>query len=236
MNPLEHMLSPIVFHPDQIVSKILLRMNLPSWTDPHYKISLLTKRDCSAQVDFVRPVIIESWLRSYDYGLNIFDYNYYLFWSKAFCRTAAKKGVFFAGGRSLYPPVGIYSGQYGSIIYLSDEQGVMLRVVVGNSKLVSEQNKRFKIVEGSVWSEKPVGTTGHTLSLVLGIPIQICGPEHYCEKHDQIACSAAPIFDNNNVLAGTLSIVTPSFHHQNPHTLARPLPWPAPSKTNSGTN
>jgi transcriptional regulator with PAS, ATPase and Fis domain len=49
--------------------------------------------------------------------------------------------------------------------------------------------------------------------------MQISGPEHYCERYDDIFCSSAPIFDGNQNLSGTLSIVSPSFHQQNAHSL-----------------
>jgi transcriptional regulator with PAS, ATPase and Fis domain len=94
----------------------------------------------------------------------------------------------------------------------------MLEVREGTKKL-EDQNKRFKLVTGSIWNEETVGTCAHSISLIHGIPMQICGPEHYCEKYDNIFCSAAPIFDGNQNLTGTLSIVSPSFHQQNAHSL-----------------
>jgi len=222
MDSLKHMLSPMIVSSSHIIDKNLADNEFELMDRIRkYKIDLLIHRKSSSQVDFVRPVIVESWLRSYSYGLKIFDYNYAPVLSPSdFAELLHKKDIFLKAADPSIRQLESILTNTESIIYLTDEQGVFLRVIVGNSKLLFEQNKRFGIVEGSVWSEKTVGTCGHTLSLILGIPIQICGPEHYCEKHDQIACSTAPIFDNNNVLAGTLSIVTPTFHHQNPHTLA----------------
>ena len=222
MNSLEHMLSPMILQSNQAIDKNLTNNELALMDRIRkYKIDLLIHRKSSSQVDFVRPIIVESWLRSYNYGLNIFDYNRAPILNPSdFAELLHEKSIFLKAADPNIRQLETILTNTESIIYLTDEQGVFLRAIVGSSKLLLEQNKRFEIIEGSVWSEKTVGTCGHTLSLILGIPVQVCGPEHYCEKHDKIACSTAPIFDNNNVLAGTLSIVTPTFHHQNTHTLA----------------
>ena len=106
------------------------------------------------------------------------------------------------------------------IILLTDENGVMLRVVEGNKTMLEKQNARFHLVPGSIWTEETVGTCGHAITINTKTPIQICGPEHYSETYEQISCSTAPIFDANFNLAGTLCLVTPSPYHQSAHSLA----------------
>jgi len=186
------------------------------------KIELLTKPGPHPDVDFIRPEVVESWQRSYyQYQLKLFDYNYGPLLSEDdFTEVLREKNILLKAADPYIHQMESILTNMESIILLSDENGVMLRVIVGSKKKLAEQNKRFKLEPGSVWTEKTVGTCAHGLSLILGTPMQICGPEHYCEKYEDISCSSAPIFDAYNVLAGTLSIVTPSFQHQNSHTLA----------------
>jgi transcriptional regulator with PAS, ATPase and Fis domain len=105
-----------------------------------------------------------------------------------------------------------------AIILLSDEEGAMLRVIEGN-ELLRKQNERFNLVPGSIWNESTVGTCAHCISLIQGTPMQICGPEHYFEKYEEISCSSAPIFDINYNLAGSLCVVTSSFSKQSSQSL-----------------
>ncbi|MCL6558464.1 MAG: sigma 54-interacting transcriptional regulator [Firmicutes bacterium] len=160
-------------------------------------------------------------LRYYNYGLKIFDYNYGPVLDRlAFEELLREKDILLKAADPYIRQLESILINTESIILLSDEQGVMLRVIDGSTGLLAEQNRRFQLEAGSVWTEKTVGTCAHGISLIHGIPVQICGPEHFSEKYEQISCSSAPIFDANSLLAGTLSIVTPSFHHQNSHTLA----------------
>lgn len=167
----------------------------------------------------LRPEIVDSWIRSHNYGLNVFEYNY----APSLDRDALEmryqeKSLLLKASDPFIYQLESMLGDSQCIILLSDEKGTMLRVIEGSRKL-EDQNRRFRLVPGSIWNEETVGTCAHGISLIHGIPMQICGPEHFCEKYEDIFCSAAPIFDGNKNLAGTLSIVSPSFHQQNAHSL-----------------
>lgn len=222
METLKQMLSPMVYDDQRVVTGTLSKNELRIMERiREAKINILEGILRPEEAVFVRPEILASWQRSYRYGLNLYDYNYApQLTNSEFEKLLHEKGILLKAADPYICELETMLLNSKSIILLTDEQGVMLRVIDGDTGLLAEQNRRFQLGLGSVWSERTVGTCGHTLSIELKIPIQVCGPEHYCEKHEQIACSSAPIFDIDNTLAGTLSIVTPSFRDQNPHTLA----------------
>lgn len=222
MKSLEHMLSPMIYNSNRIVTQNLNQNEIMLMEKIHeLKIDVLSQRISPSQVDLVRPEIVESWIRSYNYGLKMSEYNYGPILDRlAFEKLCREKDLLLKASDPYIRQLETLLTNTESIICLTDEQGVMFRVVIGDYELLDQQNKRFRLVEGSVWTEATVGTCAHVISLILGVPMQICGPEHYCEKYEQISCASAPIFDSNSNLSGTLSIVTPSFHHQNSHTLA----------------
>jgi transcriptional regulator of acetoin/glycerol metabolism len=216
---LEHALSPMIrnrgiltntFEPDDIdlINQIKT-----------LKLDVINKRIDKQQISLIRPEVVDSWIRSFDNGLSVFEYNYSpTLDEKTMQQRCLEKSILLDSAEPFILQLASMLTDSQCIILLSDEQGCMLRVLEGSKKL-EDQNKRFKLVPGSVWNETTVGTCAHAISLIHEIPMQICGPEHYCEKYDNIFCSAAPIFDGNQNLTGTLSIVSPSYQHQNAHSL-----------------
>jgi len=184
------------------------------------KLDVIHQRISSSQVDLVRLEVVESWIRSYNYGLDVFNYNYGpVLEETALEELLRKKDLLLNAADPYIRQLETMLSNSECIILLTDEQGVMLRVIEGGKELLEQQNKRFRLVPGSIWTEETIGTCAHGISLITKTPMQICGSEHYCEKYEQISCSSAPIFDSNGNLAGTLCIVSPSFHHQTSHSL-----------------
>lgn len=220
IKPLERVLSPMVKNRNACI-RTLAQTDISLMNKiREQKIDVIHQKISPSQVDLVLPEIVESWIRSYNYGLNLDNYNYgpileeyaleELFQTKKLLLRAADPYI------SQLETMLLDSE---CIILLSDENGVFLRVIEGHKERLKQQNARFHLVPGSVWTEETVGTCAHGITLILETPMQICGPEHYCETYDQISATSAPIFDANRNLAGTLCIVTPSFHHQSAHSL-----------------
>lgn len=216
---LEHALSPMIrnrsilnnpFEPQDI--ELIRQIK-------ELKLEVINGRIDKGSISLLRPEIVDSWIRSFGYGLNVFDYNYAPALERhALQQRCQEKSALLESSEPFIHQLAAMLADSECIILLSDEKGSMLRVLEGTKKL-ADQNQRFKLVPGSIWNEETVGTCAHAICLIHGIPMQICGPEHYCEKYDDIFCSAAPIFDGNQNLAGTLSIVSPSFLQQNAHSL-----------------
>ncbi|NLB89499.1 MAG: sigma 54-interacting transcriptional regulator, partial [Syntrophomonadaceae bacterium] len=185
------------------------------------KLDVIRQRISPQEANLVRPEVVESWIRSYNNGLDLFDYNYGPIMDRlTFNEHIKTKNTLIKSADPFIHQLETVLCDSECIILLTDENGVMLRVVEGNKTMLEKQNARFHLVPGSIWTENTVGTCAHTITIDTKAPIQICGPEHYSETYEQISCSTAPIFDTNLNLAGTLCLVTPSSYHQSAHSLA----------------
>ncbi len=112
----------------------------------------------------------------------------------------------------------IYSSLNGSnsVIVLIDSDGYILKTCGDLSAL--RQADKLLFGPGANWSEGSVGTNAIGTSLELSGPVQITGPEHYCETHHPWTCAAAPIRDYNGNAIGFLDISGPR-ETANPHQL-----------------
>lgn len=207
------------------------------------KLDLLQKRISPSEVDMVRPEIVASWLRSYNYGLDPYNFVYGPTLDKAaFKELLREKGSVLQAADPYISQLEVMLAGTNYLILLTDEQGVILRMGNGNKRVLEQIEERFSLSPGTIWTEETVGTVSHVMSLSLGSPIQLCGPEIYSEtcSHvmglilgspmqidsdqsldtcNQTACSSAPIYDANSNLVGSITIISPYLYHQNPHSL-----------------
>jgi len=93
----------------------------------------------------------------------------------------------------------------GFRIVFADEKGRILKSV-GDAESLVLCNKT-QIIPGADLSVNRAGTNGIGLSILLGEPVQISGAEHYFLNFHRIACSAAPIIDNNDQILGVLAVI-----------------------------
>lgn len=240
MWPLEQMLSPIrdnIISQNPNTNEIVLMERIKK-----QKMDLLNQRISPDQVNLVRPEIVASWIRSYDYGLDPFNYNQNIAMNEFdFTELLREKDFFIKAAEPYLYQLESMDNNY--LVFLTDEAGVILRVLCGNHKVLEQVKANFQLTPGAVWTEATVGTCSHVMSLLLRRPIQLCGPELYLEtcsyvmglllgnseplpntdldaiSLNQTACSSAPIFDAFGNLAGSLTIISPYLHHQNVHSL-----------------
>ncbi|HMM19179.1 MAG TPA: sigma 54-interacting transcriptional regulator [Selenomonadales bacterium] len=92
----------------------------------------------------------------------------------------------------------------GFAVILVDGDGFVIEVI--GDEEVTEPKKGIQYVNGVKWTEDLVGTTAISLVLQGSGPIQVAGYEHYCHKHQEWACSAAPITGVDGALLGVLSV------------------------------
>jgi PAS domain S-box-containing protein len=92
----------------------------------------------------------------------------------------------------------------GFAVILVDRDGFVIEVI--GDAVVLESHRGIQYVNGVKWTEDLVGTTAISLALLGSGPIQVAGYEHYCQKHQDWACSAAPLTDPDGHLLGVLSV------------------------------
>ncbi|MGB9859247.1 MAG: sigma-54-dependent Fis family transcriptional regulator, partial [Moorellaceae bacterium] len=166
-----------------------------------------------SQIPWVPLEIVESWVRSKNYGHDPFRFKPRpvvggLSWQNLLTR---KRFLLDAADAYLERVVNTF-GDGRWCIFLCDENGVILRVVSSRDKPMRKYNEKYQLVPGAVWTEMTGGTCAHGLCMILNKPIQLWGPEHYTEPGwGLVTCSAAPIFDFIGNLIGTLSLSTDSY-------------------------
>ncbi len=137
---------------------------------------------------FMNREVAASWLRSRELGID----PYVKVTSPQVCTTKYKEIV---KANSLLieitqPLVKTFKDmailKSGFVLYLCDSNGTFL---------LQEGEMLRMSTEGLVWNEMTVGTCAHSLCKRLKRPIQLLGPEHYCEGLDNIMATAAPILD-----------------------------------------
>jgi transcriptional regulator of acetoin/glycerol metabolism len=172
------------------------------------KFDVLNNNQYKVDDTLVRPEILESWLRSKDFGVDPAKTIYGKFVDKNLINTIFKEKQYIV--KAVQPFV--YSlrrivNNSNFIFFITDEKGFILYVYPGN-ELMAERAKQIKMEPGVLCSEEIIGTCAHTLALKLKNPIQVVGAEHFCDSFNERVCSSAPIFDGNKSLLGTVNITT----------------------------
>lgn len=164
----------------------------------------------------VRPIIAEGWRRSRELGADPFFSGEVPVLDRAqkLDKTKQNKVLIDNALPFVHDLHELVKGS-GFVVVLVDRDGVMLKVIGDCSAL---QRSGINHVEGACWTEKVMGNTAITISLLEKIQMQVCGEEHYCMKFHEWACSAAPIKDEDGNLIGVINM-SGSKELVHPHTL-----------------
>jgi transcriptional regulator of acetoin/glycerol metabolism len=215
MPSLEESLSPVVASSKSGKAQVLYENDcLLMDKIKQQKMDLLAGKITPAQVDSVRPEIVQSWLKSSKKGHDPLRYKCPpIINSDAFEDLLKEKDFFLQAADPYIRQLESMLTHMQSFLFLSDEKGIILRVGQALGK------NKFQLVPGTMWSEETTGTCAHDLCIQLKRPIQLCGSEHFSEIFKNISCSSAPVFDEKGHLEGTLTITSPYLNSQNSHSL-----------------
>ena len=103
----------------------------------------------------------------------------------------------------------------GFFINLTDAEGCIL-LILGDDNMLEEAAK-LKIVRGAYMSESSIGTNSMGLAIHDKKPVQLTGDEHFVSAYHGWTCSAAPIFQDGEVV-GCINM-TGYTNQAHPHTL-----------------
>ncbi|MBP2664934.1 MAG: acoR 3, partial [Firmicutes bacterium] len=213
MQPLEHLLSPIINNLNN-TSNQLEHDKILIEKIKKQKMDMLQKKITPSQVNLVRPEIVESWIRSSESGLDPLVYREPpLMDPFSFEQRMKEKDYLIQAATPYISQLEKMLSDIEAYIFLSDEHGLILRVAQALGK------NRFQLTPGTIWTEETIGTCAHELCMRLNTPIQLCGPEHFCRIFNNISSSSAPVFDANGNLEGTLTISSPNFHRRDSYSL-----------------
>ncbi|MGG0717038.1 sigma 54-interacting transcriptional regulator [Robertmurraya massiliosenegalensis] len=212
MNNTDLILSSIIRNSEQSVFTQSIRTEDKIYIErvKQLKLEILNGDVDPSEVDLVQPEIVDSWIRSHNYGLEVNQ-------SPRMSPVVPKEDLdnLLVENRILINATLTSLRQFEPLlhtnydIFLSDPNGVFLLTMLGkNNKIAYEI---FNLMPGAVWNEQTIGTSAMNLATVLKRPIQVCGPEIYLDDFQDVASSSAPIFDIKNNLVGILSIATVNF-------------------------
>lgn len=153
----------------------------------------------------VRRLVVESWQRSVDSGINPED-------SRAPIRIHEEA---LAEIRAAHPLSAVMpvirrllvdsAAEAGLLVAVSDAAGQLLWVEGSAGLRARAESMHF--VEGADWSEGSAGTNAPGTALALNRPVQIFGPEHLSRDVTPWSCSAAPIHDpDTGAILGVLDL------------------------------
>ncbi len=178
------------------------------------KVSVMEKTAKPSDIDLIRPEIMESWTRSFESGLDPFNFNYPPMLSDDdFAERLEEKAFFLEVADPYFCQFEKMLFDMGCYMVLTDHEGVILRI-----SNTLKKNK-FWLQPGSIWSEQTTGTCAHCVCIQRKEPIQVCGPEHFSQIFKHISCSSAPVFNACGGLEGTLNISSSYLHSQSSQTL-----------------
>lgn len=155
--------------------------------------------------DVIRPVILESWKRSKKYGVNPNEIKDKLLTDNEFNKKLKDKANLINVATPYINNIYSFVKNSHFAVFLTDENGNIL-YLVGDEDIISSSSEFSKLCIGANRSEIYSGTNAIGTCIAINKPIQIFGPEHYVKYHQNYACSAATIHDEENNIIGCLDI------------------------------
>lgn len=157
----------------------------------------------------VRPVIAQSWLRSYQAGVDPRHGPSRLILTKKELQGLLKKHQdLIAIARPFMANLYQFVAGSGFMVLLSDERGFIMENIGDKETMLKAAE--LNLNQGACWAEEEVGTNGLGTALATTKPVQISGQEHYCKQTQVWTCSAAPIFNEKRQVIGALQMSGPS--------------------------
>lgn len=139
----------------------------------------------------LRAVVLESWTRVAKLGGIAQRRRAPLVEAEEFARLhLANRDLLEAAQRHLAQNAALLRDAQ-SIMVLCDPRGVVLQA--DGCLAVLDQAHDDRLLLGGRWDEVAIGTNAIGTALHTGRPVQICGPEHFCEVIQKWNCAAVPL-------------------------------------------
>jgi AraC-like DNA-binding protein len=94
--------------------------------------------------------------------------------------------------------------RHAYVVLLCDRQGVAIHHRGDEAK--AGEFKNWGIWLGGVWSEKAEGTNGIGTCIAEQRPVLVHAGQHFRNRHAQLSCAGAPVFDPHGKLAAVLDV------------------------------
>lgn len=152
---------------------------------------------------WLRPEVIDSWLRCIQMGIDPKASSLASPISDAqFEEVLNIYGVLIEAARPLMGMIDDLGLSNDYIFELVSRNGITI-LRTGNMDLHSI------VAPNSTMNESTMGTNAHTLCMKYATPTQLMGAEHFCSALDGLAALAAPIFYKDGAVVGSLLLTQP---------------------------
>lgn len=165
----------------------------------------------------IDPLVERSWRRSLQAGLEplgrLVDTPHLT--ESELKRTTSQHHDLIAHAQPVMEYLHAQTRDSGSIVILSDENGVLLQVLGDPDFLTRAQ--RVALTTGATWQECYRGTNAIGTALAEATPVVVHGAEHYLERNGFLTCAASPLVAPDGRLLGVLDI-SGEQRSRHPHT------------------
>jgi PAS domain S-box-containing protein len=148
----------------------------------------------------VRPVVLESWLRSQACGVDPYR-----------LREQARNAHLLDSAHPVLAQVHEVLEDQPHLLALADADGLILSLFVG-ADLAPDELRRTNLFEGASWHERDIGCNGVGTALAAREPVILIGPEHFQEAYLGWTCIGVPLTDGAGDVVGVLDLSVPNDH------------------------
>jgi transcriptional regulator of acetoin/glycerol metabolism len=200
------------------------------WESFMLKMSKDEPGELISKNQMIRPMILESWKRSEQYGINPLSKGSGKNYSSNIIKELSKNDRILNLARPVLDQLNAKLAETGHVIFLSNSEGIILHTS-GDRWMIKKIGNSINAATGADWSEKWAGTNAIGTSITLKEPIHIFSAEHFTKGCHDWVCSSVPIMNpfSGEVLS-TLTISTLSKGNNNEGSLSMALAlWGATS-------
>ncbi len=167
----------------------------------------------------IDPLVERSWRRSLEAGLEPAGRLTHVphLTESEFKRAANQHHELIAHAQPVMEYLHAQTRNSGSVVILSDENGLLLRVLGDPDFLTRAQ--RVALTTGATWQECYRGTNAIGTALAESTPVVVHGAEHYLERNSFLTCAASPLIAPDGRLLGALDI-SGDQRSRHPHTFS----------------
>jgi transcriptional regulator of acetoin/glycerol metabolism len=145
-------------------------------------------------IDPLRNVVVSSWRRSRELGINPCGRAAPLAaHGDAMAHLRARHAGLLAAASDVFTTSAQLLGGSRSLMLLTNPDGIVLDAVGDPQTL--DDGQTIHLMQGGDWREDTVGTNGIGTALATRRPAQVHAAEHFCEGIKAWTCAAAPIFE-----------------------------------------
>src|SRR4051795_8572608 len=156
----------------------------------------------------MRPMIVESWRRVLDAGLEPIDVLPSIEADPSETRERWLEHPLGLLRHVLVEPLQRWAEESNSLVQVTDPSGLTL--YLGGPEWLKAQAAEMNLVEGARCSETVNGTNGVGTALATDHPVQVFAFEHFSHHHREWVCSGAPIHDPvSGELVGVIDLSSP---------------------------